>query len=184
MRVVGCPHPQLSKNSLPLDFIEVFEKRSTRIFDIVGPLYKEGLSVTDIAEQTGLKRHSIWKSLQANKQKLRPQESVPFDRWRQGRGQTKARPPHGFCYFQGQVIKDPVEYPTLLLIQNLVKQGASISAIVARLDSKGIKSRMKKPWSYNVVKAIIGRIKSGVVARLASAAGEPENTKPIPRRTR
>jgi hypothetical protein len=70
------------------------------------------------------------------------------------------------------------------LIQNLVKQGASISAIVARLDSKGIKSRMKKPWSYNVVKAIIGRIKSGLVARLDQASAGTNSTKPIPRRKR
>jgi hypothetical protein len=105
---IGCPIAATRNNSNPLDFIEFFEKMSTRIFDIVGPLYKEGLSVTDIAEQTGLKRHSIWKSLQANKQKLRPRESVSFDRWRQGRGKTKARPPYGFCYFQGQVIKYPI----------------------------------------------------------------------------
>lgn len=131
------------------------------LFEIVGPLYRQGLSISDIANQTGLKRHSIWKSLQAHKQELRPQDPVPFERWRQGRGKMRARPPFGYCYFQGEVIKDPKEYPTLQLIESLRKQGASISSIVAKLDAKGIRSRMNKPWSYNVIKAIIGRLQAG-----------------------
>lgn len=65
-----------------------------------------------------------------------------------------------FCYFQGEVIKDPKEYPTLLLIQNLWKQGASISSIVRHLDGKRITSRMGKPWSYNVIKSTIRRLET------------------------
>jgi hypothetical protein len=80
----------------------------------------------------------------------------------------KARPPFGFCYFQGEVIKNPKEFPTLLLIQNLWKQGASISSIVRHLDEKGIRSRMGKPWSYNVIKATIRRLKTGHYEKLKS----------------
>lgn len=152
---IGCPNPRTRKNPSPLDFIEFFTKKSPRIIEIVGPLYEKGLSITDIAEQTGVSRYSIWNALRKHKKTLRSQDPVPFDRWRQGRGKMKARPPFGFCYFQGEVIKDPKEHPTFLLIQNLWKQGASISSIVRHLDSKGIQSRMSKTWSYNVIKATI-----------------------------
>ncbi len=51
------------------------------------------MSVTDISIETGLSRGSIWDSLRGHGHALRPQVSVPFKRWRQGRGKTGARPP-------------------------------------------------------------------------------------------
>lgn len=157
---IGCPNPRTRNNPSPLDFIEFFTKKSPRIIEIVGPLYEKGLSISDIAEQTGVTRYTIWSALKKHKKDLRSQNPVPFGRWRLGRGKMNASPPFGFCYFQGEVIKDPKEYPTLLLIQNLWKQGASISSIVRHLDGKGIQSRMVKPWSYNVIKAVIIRLES------------------------
>ncbi len=120
-------------------------------------------------------RTSIWNSLRAHKAKLRPQDPISYDRWRQGRGKMRARPPYGFCYFQGQVIKDPKEYPSLQLIQSLWKQGTSISSIVRKLDEKGIKTRMKKPWSYNVIKSIIGRLQNGSMDHLISSAKQKKS---------
>lgn len=163
---IGCLTPLLSNNTTCLDIIEFFRKTSTSIFEKVAPLYRQGMSVTDIAAETGLSRGSIWDSLRGHKQALRPQGSVPFERWRQGRGKTGARPPYGYSFFQGEIIKDPVEYPTLQLIQNLWKQGVSISSIVRQLEAKGIKSRMKKPWRYNVIKATIRRLHDGSVDHL------------------
>lgn len=156
--------------SSSLDFIEFFTKTSTSIYEIVGPLYKKGLSITDISEQTGLKRNSIWNALQSYKQELRTPNSVPFTRWRKGRGKMGARPPYGFCYFEGEVIKDPKEYPTLLLIQNLWKQGTSISSIMMKLGERGSRSRSRtnKTWSYNVIKSIIRRSKDGSTEYLVS----------------
>ncbi len=139
--------------SSSLDFAEFFTKTSTSIYEIVGPLYKKGLSITDISEQTGLNRNSIWNALQSHKQELRTPNSVPYTCWRKGRGKMGARPPYGFCYFEGEVIKDPKEYPTLLLIQNLWKQGSSISSIMLKLGERGSRSRMNKAWSYNVIKS-------------------------------
>ena len=136
------------------------------IYEIVASLYKKGLSVTDIANQTGLKRTSIWSSLRTHKQDLRPQAPVPFDRWRKRTGKMNARPPYGFSFFQGEIIKDQKEYPILQLIQNLWKQGMSISSIMLKLDERGSKSRMNKPWSYNVIKSIIKRSKNGITENL------------------
>lgn len=174
-RVNGCPKATTRNNGSPLDFIKFFQKRSTQLLDIVGPLYRQGLSISDIEAQTGLKRHSIWKCLRKHRQELRPRNPVPFERWRQGHGKMSARPPFGFCYFQGQVIKDPKEYPTLQLIQSLWKQGTSISSIVRKLDEKGIKTRMKKPWSYNVIKSIIGRLQDGSMDHLASSSNSTKS---------
>ena len=95
--------------SSSLDFIEFFTKTSTSIYEIVGPLYKKGLSITDISEQTGLKRNSIWNALQSHKQELRTANPVPFARWRKGRGKMGARPPYGFCYFEEEVIKSIIK---------------------------------------------------------------------------
>lgn len=81
----------------------------------------------------------------------------------------KARPPFGFCYFQGEVVKDPKEYPTLLLIQSLWKQGTSISSIVRHLDGKGIQTRTGKSWSYNVIKATIQRLESKQYEKLSNS---------------
>lgn len=166
---IGCPRPTTGKSAGPLDIIEFFAKGSTRIIEIVGPLYEKGLSITDIAEQTGVKRYSIWKALKIHRKSLRSQDPVPFERRRHGRGKMKARPPFGFCYFQGEVIKDPKEYPTLILIQNLWKQGTSISSIVRHLDGKRFASRMGKPWSYNVIKATIRRLESKQYEKLESS---------------
>ena len=165
-RKIGCPLPPISNEPILVDFIEFFPKTSIAIYEIVAPLYKKGLSITDIANQTGLKRNSIWNSLQAHKQELRPQNPVPFDRWRKRTGKMNARPPYGYSFFQGEVIKDPKEYPILQLIQNLWKQGLSISSIMLKLNERGSKSRMNKTWSYNVIKSIIKRSKDGSTKHL------------------
>ena len=165
----GCLFQLTSNNSTPLDFIDFFQKRSPSIFELVGPRYSKGLSITDISKETGLSRGVIWNTLRTHRQELRPQNPVPFTRWRQGRGKMKARPPFGLYFFEGQVIKDPREYPTLLLIQNLCKQGATISSIVRELDRLKIRTRMNKPWSYNVVKAIIRRCSDGSLEKLLNS---------------
>lgn len=113
-----------------------------------------------------LKRNSIWSSLQVHKKELRPQNPVPFDRWRKRTGKMNARPPYGYSFFQGEIIKDPKEYPILQLIQNLWTQGLSISSIILKLNERGSKSRMNKTWSYNVIKSIIKRSKDGSTKHL------------------
>ena len=166
---IGCLFQLTSNNRRPLDFIDFFQKKSPSIFELIGPLYSKGLSITDISKETGLSRGVIWKTFRTHRQELRSQSPVPFTRWRQGRGKTKARPPFGLCFFEGQIIKDPREYPTLLLIQNLCKRGATISSIVRELDRRKIRTRMNKPWSYNVIKAIIKRCSDGSLGKLLNS---------------
>ena len=150
----------MGKSLPPLDIIEYFGNRSPKIFEIIFPLYKKGLSITDIANQTGLKRGSIWNSLRANRESLRPQVSVPFERWRKGHGKVRNKPPFGYCFFQGELVKDTREYPTVLFIESLWKQGKKVGEIVRELNGKGYRSRMIRAWGYGVVKGIIKRLEN------------------------
>ena len=125
-KLIGWANPGMGNYSSSLDFIEFFTKTSTSIYEIVGPLYKKGLSITDISEQTGLKRNSIWNALQSHKQELRTPNSVPFTRWRKGRGKMGARPPYGFCYFEGEVINDP---NTTALFSSLPQSSSTLAKL-------------------------------------------------------
>jgi lambda repressor-like predicted transcriptional regulator len=160
----------MGKSGPTLDIISYFPENDWGVFEEIAPLYEKGLSISDIADQTGLKNTAIWRNLKKQRKVLRSQDPVSFDRWRKGRGKTRARPPYGFCYFQGEVIKSPNEYPTLLLIESLSrKHGLSITAIVDALAKKKIKSRTGKGWSYNVIKSTLKRFEDGTIARLMKA---------------
>ena len=159
----GCPASQSRRKSIIHDIIEFFEISQGYIYDVSAPLYRDGLSITEIAEQTGLKRTAIWKALKAHQEDLHPKKAVPYERWRKGHKRTGARPPYGFCFLQGEVVREPKEYPTLLVIYKLWTQGGSIMSILGALTSKGMKSRTGKDWSYGVIKSIVRRIDSGAI---------------------
>lgn len=159
----GCPARPTRKKCVPHDIIEFFEISQERIFEISAPLAKEGLTITEIAEQTGLKRTSIWKALNAKDDAARDIKQVPYERWRKGHKRTGARPPYGFCFLQGEVVRDPKDYPTLVLIHGLCTRGSEIMSILASLNAKNLKSRTGREWSYGVIKAIGKRFDSGVI---------------------
>ena len=160
---IGCPRRLISNNCSAHDIIEFFQKSEPRIIDIIAPLHTEGLSIADIERQTGLKRTSIWKALKAHEQSLSPKKSVPCARWRKGHKRTGARPPYGFCFLQGELVRDPKEYPTLLLVNNLWTRGSDIMSILSTLSDRGLKSRTGKEWTYGVIKSIVQRMESGAI---------------------
>jgi hypothetical protein len=135
----------------------------------VAPLYRKGLSISDISEQTGIARTTVWNAVRKQEKEMRSAAPVSFDRWRKRHGKQRARPPYGFCYFQGEVIKSPTEYPTLLLIESLWKQGTDITSIMKKLEGKKLRSRTGKPWSYNVIKSVIRRLSDGTIENLLNA---------------
>jgi hypothetical protein len=126
----------------------------------VGPLYLTGLLITDIYNQTGIPRSSIHASLRANRHVLRPQKPVSFDRWRKVHGKTRNKLPYGWCFFQGELVKDPREYHVVQLIESLWKQGRTVGEIVRHLNENEYRSRMDRDWGYGVVKGILQRISS------------------------
>lgn len=153
----------MRKFCYPHDIIEKCCIPQSRIIEIIAPLYKENLSITEIAEQTGIKRTMVWETLKQHEKELKSQRVVPYERWRKGHKKTGARPPYGFCFLQGEVVRDPKEYPTLLLIHNLWTRGSEIISILDALSAKKLKSRTGREWSYGVIKVIVKRFKSGAI---------------------
>ncbi|UYL07432.1 recombinase family protein [Bdellovibrio sp. SKB1291214] len=126
------------------------------------------MSITDISARTGIKRHTVWKTLKRLKKESSSEVSVPYDRWRKGKKRTGARPPFGFCILEGELVRDPKEYPTLLLIFSLWTKGTSVTSIVNLLGEKGLRSRTGKQWSYRVVQSITERIESKELVMMQS----------------
>ncbi|WP_256373390.1 helix-turn-helix domain-containing protein [Bdellovibrio sp. ZAP7] len=131
-------------------------------------MYCQGMSITDISARTGIKRHTVWKTLKQLKKESSSEVSVPYDRWRKGKKRTGARPPFGFCILEGELVRDPKEYPTLLLIFSLWTKGTSVTSIVNLLGEKGLRSRTGKQWSYRVVQSITERIESKELVMMQS----------------
>lgn len=91
---------------------------------------------------------------------LRPKDPTPeqVQRWRMGK--TKAPPPFGFCYFQGKLVRNPMEYDALLKIHRQWKLGMNANDITRYLNGKKIKPRKAKEWHNKAVKKIIARFES------------------------
>ena len=153
----------MRKSNLAHDIIKVFSIWKPSIYELAAPLYQKGLSITEITNETGLKRTAIWEALRNKRDELPPKALVPYERWRKGHKRTGAKPPYGFCFLQGEVVHHPSEYPTLLLIHILWTKGSDIMSILAALSSKRLKSRTGRDWSYGVIKAIVKRIDTDAI---------------------
>jgi hypothetical protein len=159
----GCLNGGMRKSDPAHDIIKVFSIWKPSIYELAAPLYQKGLSITEIANETGLKRTAIWEALKNKRDERHPKDPVFYERWRKGHKRTGAKPPYGFCFLQGEVVHHPNEYPTLLLIHNLWMKGSDINSVLAALSAKRLKSRTGKDWSYGVIKAIVKRIDSGAI---------------------
>lgn len=158
--MANLPHHWASLPN-PHDIIHFscFEK-ANRINEI-GPLYAKGLSLREIEQRTGIAKSTIRKTLIGGGVALRPKTSKnSVLRWR-NKGKQNAKPPYGFCYFEGQIAKHPKEYPHLLAIIGRWKSGQSLNSIAKWLNGKRVPSPMGKLWSFNSIDNIIKRIKNG-----------------------
>ncbi len=118
------------------------------------------MSISDISSRLGITRYFAWKVIKNIKKEVAVDQSVTYDRWHKGKKRTGALPPFGFCILEGELIRAPKEYPTLLLIFNLWNKETSVTSIVDLLGEKGLRSRTCKEWSYGVVQSITKRIDS------------------------
>lgn len=91
---------------------------------------------------------------------LRPSDPTPEEvsRWRIRK--SKAPPPFGFCYYQGELVKNPIEYDTLCKIHRQWKDGKDANEITRYLNAKKLKPRKAKEWHNKAVKKIIERFES------------------------
>ncbi|AHI06565.1 hypothetical protein BDW_10325 [Bdellovibrio bacteriovorus W] len=135
----------------------------SRISEIVAPLQEANLSIAEISDSTGFKKTMIWESLKLQQKPKEALKIVLYDRWRKGHQRTGARPPYGFCFLLGEVVPEPKEYPTLLLLHKLWNNNESIMSILKRLEVRGLKSRTGKAWSYGVIQSIIKRFEAEAI---------------------
>ena len=138
-------------------------------------LYRKGLSLSDIAGQTGVAKATVRDRLLALGIDLRPARPPPIAPSGGAGGKGNVRPCFGFCYFQGRVTPDPREYPTLLLIHALRADGANLNRIAGRLNAMNVPARAAAQWNRNSVVNVLGRFEDG---RLVLRHGRIELAQP------
>lgn len=127
--------------------------------------YQKGLSLGDIAARTGISKSRV-RRLLVNAgivlRNLREEKGRPT----QGSTSKKSvKPPYGFCFDEGRIVRHPKEYPHLLAIIQRWKAEQSLNSIATWLNGKRVPSPMGKQWSWNSIANIVQRIKSGQLVK-------------------
>ena len=145
----------------PHDFIHLVISNYNQQTPEIIELYKNGLSLRDIETHLGISKTRVRSLLLAAGVSLRD-STEERQRATQGSTSKKAvKPPYGFCFSEGRVVRHPKEYPHLLSIIQRWKKGQSLNSIATWLNGKKVCSPMGKQWSWNSIANIIQRIKSG-----------------------
>ena len=163
----------LNKNGSPLfprdakvQIHEIFKLSQIRTFeniDVLAELYASGLSLNDIAKQTGKGRNTVRAALMKAGIAMRPRTSLPVHIAARKLGKQNIRPFFGFRYFQGEVVPDQQEYETLLLIHRLWKLGQNPNSIAESLNTKKVPARSAEKWSRNSIVLIINRFEERLI---------------------
>lgn len=137
--------------------IELLAAQKQTIYSEFAELYKNGLSLGDIAKQTGKSKSVIRASLLRDGIELRGNVAPPAAILKSLSGKSNTQPPYGFCYFQGKVVPDQKEYENLMLIYQLWKSRTNPNRIADTLTEKNIQPRLAKSWNRNSVINILNR---------------------------
>jgi hypothetical protein len=143
------------------NFIHLTFSNSPECDENIVQLYKKGNSFRDIEKVTGISKTKIRAILHRLQVPIRPTFPENHKATQRITGKKNVKPPYGFVYFEGAVVRHPKEYPVLLRIINLWKSGCSLNSIATKLNEKKISSPMGKTWSFNSIDNIIKRIKNG-----------------------
>ncbi len=158
---LGGPSISLTELIYPIDFTPHSFSRKTRIspedIKLIIENYKNGYSLKDISKVVGRSKNKIRRELIRNGIELRENivqatNAKPLKRGKQG-----SRPYYGFCYFEGQITKDPREFPTLQLIHRRWSEHKSSHSIALELNRAKLYARNGRAWSRAVVRTIIIR---------------------------
>lgn len=123
-------------------------------------MYSKGMSLSDISNQLGMSKNGVRSSLLRAGQELRnPAPKVTHKRLLKS-GKQAALPYYGFCYFEGKIVKDPREFPTLQKIHRLWSQGRTIHQINLELNRAKLPSRKGKTWSWAALQNIVARFEN------------------------
>ena len=124
-------------------------------------LYENGLSLRDIEARLGISKTRIRGLLIKAGISLRDSAQEKQRATQGSRSKKAVKPPYGFCFYEGRVVRHPKEYPHLLSIIQRWKSGRPLNSIATWLNGKKIRSPMGKQWSWNSIANIIQRIKLG-----------------------
>ena len=133
--------------SKPHDFIHLTFSNSADTDKKVADLYEKGSSFRDIEKVTGITKSKVRAILNRLQIPIRPVHYKSHKATQRLVGKKNAKPPYGFAYFEGRVVKHPKEYPTLLSIINQWKLGQSLNSIATKLNGKRVPLPMNKTWS-------------------------------------
>lgn len=160
----GEPRFPITELLQAIDFTRFTVKISKRISaednkNIV-EMYSKGMSLRDISNQLGMSKNGVRSSLLRAGQELRnPVPKVTHKRSLKS-GKQAALPYYGFCYFEGKIVKDPREFPTLQKIHHLWTQGRTIHQINLELNRAKLPSRTGKTWSWAALQNIVARFEN------------------------
>ena len=149
----------ISERLQPVDFKEFIAKVFSGISPEVKEKYELGWSLRDIAKESGVSKNGIRSTLLRAGITLRESVAQSTNKRDSSTGKSGAKPYFGFCYFEGQIIKDPREFPTLKLIYRRFEQDRTIHEITTELNREKITSRTGKKWSWAAVQNIVQRFK-------------------------
>lgn len=154
----------ISERIYPVDFKHHFFETRNRISlkDARGiaEKYENGFSLRDLAKLYGYSKTKIRSSLK--RQGLKPRAGVTqatHERTLRS-GKQCALPYYGFCYFEGQIVKDPREFPILQMIHRYWSKGKSIHQINLELNRAKVLSRKGKTWSWAAIQNIVVRFET------------------------
>lgn len=143
--------------------IELSVAHNLGISESFADLYAKGLSLSDIAKQTGAAKTTIRSTLIRNGVELRENLAAPISIAIKTVGKGNAQPYFGFCYFQGTLVPNPKEYDTLLLIYNHWKLKLNPNSISSQLNEKKLSPRTASEWNRNSIVKIIERFENGMI---------------------
>lgn len=162
--MIGDPSFLLAESLYPIDYTPFTFKSRYRISAedtrIIVEKYKKGCSLRDIANLLGCSKGKIRTQLRRSGHEPRDFSTRAARKAQLKRGKTNARPYFGFCYLEGEIVKDPREFPTLQLIHRYWCQGKSAHYIRIELDQAKSRSRLGKTWSWIAIQNILERLEN------------------------
>jgi hypothetical protein len=105
------------------NFIELTFSNSPELDENITQLYLKGNSFRDIEKLLSISKTKIRDILIRLKIPIRPAFPESHRATQRLVGKKNVKPPYGFAYLEGRVVKHPKEYPTLLQIIGLWKSG-------------------------------------------------------------
>lgn len=154
----------ISERIYPIDFKPHFFETRNRISPedakIIAEKYQNGSSLRDLAKHYGYSKGKIRSAILRQGCKVRVSAAQATHERSLKSGKQGALPYYGFCYFEGQIIKDPREFPTLQMIHRHWSQGKSIHQINLELNRAKALSRKGKTWSWAALQNIVNRFET------------------------